>query len=75
MRYDPFSNMITSGKASEIKKLRCPLCNGKLKITYIPKEHAPGLYVDCVNCDYSEHNRLVEEPKWVSELGNEFETS
>jgi RNase P subunit RPR2 len=74
VRYEPYSNMISSGTANEVKKLKCPECDSVLKITYVPKEHAPGLYVQCLKCDFLERHRLVKEPQWVSELGNEFET-
>ncbi len=75
IRYNPYSNFICCGTANEVKKLRCPECNGILSITYIPNKKKPGLFVQCLKCNFLERAQLVNEPPWVAELGNEFETS
>ena len=76
MQYELFdSNTISSGMASEVKKLKCPKCGTGLKVSYWNNEGVRGACAECRNCDFLVRDcGLEKEPPWVSELGCEIET-
>jgi hypothetical protein len=70
------SNVISCGTASEVKKLKCPECGAGLKVSYCSNDKVKSARAKCLSCNFIVHHcRLGKEPPWVSELGNEFETS
>jgi hypothetical protein len=64
------------GAASQVTAIRCPVCNGRLTVTFSEIRGRKSLAIRCPNsCYRSNIDGLESAPPWVKELGDKFETT
>jgi hypothetical protein len=69
-------NGIRNGSGNEVRIFACPKCAGQLKVGFHRGQRMMSAKVECKRCDYIVRmDGLAVEPRWVSELGTEFETA
>ena len=71
-----YSNTLIKGKAKDVRNLRCPLCDSKIKAQWTADKTSgkSSGKLKCINCDWGKITcGIFKTPPWVIECGNKIE--